>query len=110
MPKIDGRRARPKPDPIRVVVDLPPVAHAIFLATMRQTGQSGAEVFADALRALFVVLPRAGEADRGDFRARLHEAVDVAFGEERGLGALDGEGLKVLEDVIARVLAAGRPA
>lgn len=43
---------------VRVVLDLDDVTHALLVATTKHTGKTEAEAVADALRCLFVALPR----------------------------------------------------
>jgi len=49
---------------VRVVVDLAPVDHALLTAAITHTGQTQAEVIADALRCYFVHYPRPGDGGR----------------------------------------------
>jgi hypothetical protein len=47
---------------VRVTVDLDPTSAALLDVTAQHLGKSRAETIADALRALFVALPRPGDA------------------------------------------------
>jgi hypothetical protein len=48
---------------VRVVLDLDDITHALLVATCRHTGKGEAELVGDALRVLFVALPRVEDGE-----------------------------------------------
>ena len=46
---------------VRVCVDLDPTMNALLLATVQHTGKTRDQVIGEALKALFVALPRLGD-------------------------------------------------